>query len=332
MEETVQSYLAGARLENPQQYRNLTLVPVAGGHRDPFDYLTLGEALREGSFEVREVSEGGSVPELRVVNRSERMVLILDGEALVGAKQNRIVNTTILVAAKSETVIPVSCVEQGRWTYQTQTFQSKDRVSHPAIRQRKAADVASSLKASGRFQADQGAVWQEVSFLASRRAALSPSMDMNFIYEKEARALKGYLDHFHRVEGQIGAFFLVNGELAGMDAFGKPDAFARQFRKLLESYALDAVDRYRGEADPSRGLDAPKGMLEKAGSARTEARPSVALGRDIRLEGEGLIGFALEFEGFVLHLCLFPERGGRSEGEDFSRLVRLSTRRRSRGL
>jgi hypothetical protein len=62
------------------------------------------------------------------------MVLILDGEELVGAKQNRIVNTTILVAAGAEIVIPVSCVEQGRWTYKSDAFSSKHRVMSPSIR------------------------------------------------------------------------------------------------------------------------------------------------------------------------------------------------------
>jgi hypothetical protein len=95
------------------------MVPVVSGYDDGLGYITLGEALGVGSIEIREVSEGGSVPELRVDNRAVMVVLILGGGELVGAKQNRIVNTTNLVAAGVEIVIQVSCVEQGRWTYKS---------------------------------------------------------------------------------------------------------------------------------------------------------------------------------------------------------------------
>ena len=81
------------------------------------------------------------MPQLRVVNHSETPVLIVDGEELVGAKQNRAVNTTILIAAGAETIIPVSCVEQGRWTYKTREFKSEGRVMSSKIRASKADQV-----------------------------------------------------------------------------------------------------------------------------------------------------------------------------------------------
>jgi len=55
----------------------------------------------------------GSVPDLLVDNRGDVRVLFLEGEELIGAKQNRILNTSVLVPAHSKIKIPVSCVEPG---------------------------------------------------------------------------------------------------------------------------------------------------------------------------------------------------------------------------
>jgi len=71
-------------------------------------YLTLDQALGGGWAEITEISEQGSVPELRVTNKGAKAVFILDGEELVGSKQNRVVNLSILVPATSKLTIPVS--------------------------------------------------------------------------------------------------------------------------------------------------------------------------------------------------------------------------------
>ena len=98
-----------AELGEPQSYRNLSLFPLlADGIAEP-DYLLLDEALERGCARVSEVSEQGSVPELRFVNECDRSVLLIDGEELVGAKQNRILNLSILVPAHKTIVVPVSC-------------------------------------------------------------------------------------------------------------------------------------------------------------------------------------------------------------------------------
>ena len=81
------------------------------------------EAIECSLLTVTEVSEGGHVPELKVINRGDKPVLLIDGEELVGAKQNRVLNTTILLKEKSETVIPVSCTEHGRWSYKSGHFE-----------------------------------------------------------------------------------------------------------------------------------------------------------------------------------------------------------------
>jgi hypothetical protein len=331
MEKSIQGYLGSLKLGEIQQFKNLAMVPVISDYDNGLDYITLGEAFGAGLIEIREVNEGGSVPELQVVNRAGKMVLILDGEELVGAKQNRIVNTTILVAAGAEIVIPVSCVEQGRWSYKSDVFSSKKRMMSPSIRQVKARDVSASLRSTGRYRSDQSAIWDEVAGLASRRGAESESMDMDFVFDKEAPAIKEYLEGFSLVDRQAGAVFLVNGKVVGMDAFGKSVTFSRVFKSLLESYALDAVDRFEKETDVGTGKKAASDVLAAASVAKSESRPSVGLGMDLRLDSEKLVGFALEHENRVIHLCLFPNAGTRMP-DSSTRMARHSTRRQRRGL
>ena len=86
--------------------------------------MTLEEALALG-FRITEVDAAGSVPELIAFNPLDTPVLLYDGEELLGAKQNRILNVTVLVAPKSETKIPVSCVEQGRWHARSARLKTK---------------------------------------------------------------------------------------------------------------------------------------------------------------------------------------------------------------
>src|SRR5262245_776963 len=141
----------------PSAYRNLTLTPIVlkNGSLSAIEAMSLEEAIANGTIQVTEVSAEGHVPELRVKNSGDKAVLILDGEELVGAKQNRIVNLTILVAPRSEIVIPVSCVEAGRWGYSRSGFAAAERVLNPDIRYRKAAAVTKNLKERRMRQSDQ---------------------------------------------------------------------------------------------------------------------------------------------------------------------------------
>ena len=114
-----------------------------------------GEADRD---RVTEVSEAGSVPFLQVANGADRPLLLLDGQELIGAKQNRILDTTVLVAAHTEVTIPVSCVEQGRWGYRGRQFRPGDASLYASLRARKASHVTQSVRAGRGRRADQGGV------------------------------------------------------------------------------------------------------------------------------------------------------------------------------
>jgi hypothetical protein len=86
---------------------------------------------------IREKGEAGTVPELLVINEADSPVLLLDGEELIGVKQNRTLNTTILLKEHSRTIIPVSCTEAGRWSIVLDRFSHSDLFATPRIREKK---------------------------------------------------------------------------------------------------------------------------------------------------------------------------------------------------
>jgi hypothetical protein len=93
---TVGSILAG----QPQRHGALTVIHILAPMQTEPEWLTLAEA--GDRVRITEVDEEGSVPELRVANRGDLPLLLLDGGHLVGAKQNRILNMTVLVAAHAD--------------------------------------------------------------------------------------------------------------------------------------------------------------------------------------------------------------------------------------
>src|SRR5712691_4491432 len=100
-------------LGEPRSFGGLTLVPLFPSEPPRLEYLGLDEAVARG-LTVKEVDEHGAVETLVVHNPLDELVLLYEGEELVGAKQNRIVARTVLVGATSQLLIPVNCVEQGR--------------------------------------------------------------------------------------------------------------------------------------------------------------------------------------------------------------------------
>ena len=330
MEKAVRDYLGQFTIGDRLVYKNLAMYPLLSSYTGSLDYLTLDEALSEHLIEVSEVSAGGTVTEIKLTNSSPRRVLILDGEELVGAKQNRIVNTTILKDADTTIIIPVICVEQGRWDYRSQRFYSEERIMSYDLRAKKAAQVYASLRRSGKFQSDQGAIWDEILDKAMRMHAPSPSMAMSMMYEKEDSSIKEYLSQFHPVDMQTGAVFMINGRIAGLEGFARPDTFSKVFGKLVRSYALDAIDWFDPEKEPVTQDDAVSGFLADAQAATVEPHSAVALGIDCRLRSNKVIGFALVFDGQVLHLSIFAPANGAKQTGETSRMGRFSARRRNR--
>ncbi|MCF8003704.1 MAG: hypothetical protein K9L32_05770 [Chromatiaceae bacterium] len=299
--------IARLRIGSPLQHQNLTLYPLLRDDSGPTafeaDYRLLDEALAEGSARVTEVSESGSVPELRVINDGAKPVLLLDGEELIGAKQNRILNLTVLAPAQQTILIPVSCVEQGRWHAQSETFGSAQRAHFAAGRARKAADVSDSLRRRGTRESDQSAVWQDIAERSRRFGVTSQTGAAADLYTQQRTQLDAFQQAFQAQPTQCGALFAINGRLVGLDLFDCPGTLAAALGKLVESHALDALDAANAPMAPQP--PAPQPWLERIATAEIERFAAVGEGEDWRLSGAGLAGGALVKDDRLVHLCAF---------------------------
>jgi hypothetical protein len=287
-------------------FENLTMVPLLATEAPSRAvYDVLDEALASGSFEITEVSDHGSVPELRVVNRGEKPVLIVDGEELTGAKQNRVVNLTILVPAHSDLTIPVSCVEAGRWRARSKKFAAAPRAQYATGRARRMSQVTACMRDAGARFADQADVWKDIADKSARMGASSPTSAMEALFVDHAAKLDAFVSALHPVENQVGALFSVAGQIVGLDLFDRPSTLRKVLPKLVRSAAIDALDT-RGSALPgiTTAAAAPH-FIAALSSAPAQVAPAIGLGEDVRLSGPALTGAALSVDGAVVHLSGF---------------------------
>jgi hypothetical protein len=295
--------LAALGLGTPQVRRNLAFFPLLGDSDAPRDYLFLDEALERGLARVSEVSEAGRVPELAFENHSAEKILLVDGDELVGAKQNRIVNLSILVGAGKRVAIPVSCVEQGRWSWRTREFRASEAMLFARARARKMARVSESLRSRGGREADQHEVWDSIAEKAEKLKVASRTSAMSDVYESYAQALERYEKAFRAQPRQRGAVVALDGRVVGVELFDSPAAFARCLAKLVRSYALDAVETAeRSEERVPCGADVER-FLESVAGAEASRHAALGEGEDVRLSADGLAGGALVADGRVVHLA-----------------------------
>jgi len=300
--------LAGVQIGEPMAHRNLTVFPLIGGSAGPADYLTLDEALQRKCVVITEVSQGGSVPELKFINSGNQWVFLLDGEELIGAKQNRVLNLSIIVAGGKSLIIPVSCVEAGRWSHRSRDFSSAPRAQYAEGRAMKMAQVSASMRATGQRRSDQSKIWESIGDRASRFQVASDTSAMSDIYEQEESRLRDYVNAFSVRDQQCGALFAIGGRVVGLELFDSSDTLRKLFAKLLRSYGLDALDRAGSKPsgeEPPCTADKAREFLDKVAEAEPEEFPAVGEGVDIRISGGKLTGAALAAGDRVIHLSAF---------------------------
>ena len=217
--------------------------------------ITLDDAMAQKKVIVHET---GNVSQLQVENVStDETVFIQAGDIVRGGKQDRVITTDLLLQPKSGKVaMGAFCVEQGRWqprgAENVKEFgSSKNRLS------------SKELKVAALSKKEQGEVWKEVSDLQRKlqdkvqsnvkdsrsETSLQLSLENDAVkgkVEDYVKALKQAAKNHDKANGYVA---LINGEISSADVFVSPALFQKQWSKLIQSTATEALAESSSEAE-----------------------------------------------------------------------------------
>jgi len=238
-----------------QHQHVITIAQVRHMPFNTLDFLSVHRAYEKNLLKVEEVSEEGNVNQLLLTNLSDGYIFIMDGDILKGAKQNRVANTSILVAAGVKLVIPVSCVEQGRWAYDRDDLMPSEEVAYRKIREQKARDIYwNRAQGSDKHNVDQHQVWGHVNNYLSDLGEHSATASHSDAFESKRMDIGKMIDGFSVREEANGLAYFINGKLCGIEIFNREDVYSDYFGRLLNSIAMDAqiVMRKSNRAETGR--------------------------------------------------------------------------------
>jgi hypothetical protein len=281
---------------DPLEHRGIVVTPLFPTRNPAARYIALDDALPAG-LHITEISEAGIVPELAVVNLLDDDVLLYDGEELVDAKQNRILDVSVLVGAQG--TLPAR------------------QVSHRDRRRGNAEALATQPLVRG---VAQNKAWAEIGDKQVRMGVAPHTWSNDDTIEAFGRRLRELEQEFPAEPGQCGAVLAVGGDLC-LDAVSRPDVFARLWPKLRAGYLLDALEHLDDDPAP---IEEIAGFVDEVADAVPARGPSAGLGNDVRLRGPGVIGSALELDGELIQLSAFTSSDGGARA--FGRIARPSRR------
>jgi hypothetical protein len=294
---TVNSYIEKLRIAKAITYKNLVIYPLTIQHMTKTDYVTLDEAMKKNWLTIREIG-AGEVNHVELKNSGNKVVFIMTGEMLSGAKQDRMLREDLLIGPKSEWLrVPVYCVEHGRWISVSSTFKSSKECAPNALRQR------------ARITEDQSEVWDAIASSQERLGITSGTSTVHANYEDEEikKELATYTRHFGQLpeltKNTVGVVVATGNRVICVDVFANNDLITKFWSKLLRSYAMDALS----EREPVVRKEDVEDLIRALAKANHVSVGTPGMGNLYRIDTDFGTGTALIHNDRVVHLDFFVD-------------------------
>lgn len=280
-------------LGKQQEYNNIVVVPVLKDSSPKLDILDLKTGFEMGLVDVSEC-EDSVVGTIMVKNDATTPLILVDGEEIAGAKQNRIVGQTMLIPSKVNMPIPVNCSEKGRWDYKSD-FKPSNYMANSETRLNK------TLANMGHSKVDaQNAVWDSIDNLQERRNSFSNTGALRDNYESNEKTNTEYLEHFQIQDNQVGIIALL-GSKVGVDIFGSSALYKKYNDMILKSYIIDDIGKKTFIKNDFDFEDVLDNINEKYYTKRN----TVGLGQSYYIKSPNGFGSSLVYENDLIHANFF---------------------------
>lgn len=294
--------LTSIEFGSPHKSGRMTVVPLVGDMPGP-QYMTLKRALLEGVLKIVELDENATVSELVATNVSDEHILVVEGEEILGAMQNRVLNTTVLLLPNSVTRIPVSCTELGRWSETSAQFSDSDEVMPSKVRVGMKERVSYSMRQNSR-DSGQSAVWNDIDLLAEDLGVHSRTSAMKDTTLRYRADLDSQSEDFDPAVGQVGSVIFVDSEMVGLEIVSSPDAFKELWPKMFRSYAIDALrTKPRGDSNVELAKVVEK-LLTGIPTWIWDNFDGVGGGQELRSKSGDSVGSALALDEDLVYMSV----------------------------
>ena len=301
---TIQT-LTQTKVHDPIRRKGLSVFPLSLPVERPTD-----AKLADDSLEVSEL-ETATVPQLQVHNPGKVPMLIPAGRVLEGGRQTRTVNVSILVPAGATMVIPVSCVEAGRW-HGGRMFRNSGRNLSRRARIAKERGVYNNIRARGAKHSDQGAVWNSIAAELNTRHLQSDSslyLEAERFVEndREMAALVNELLEKGIEDGQTGIAIAYGDKVVGVELFTSTDDLAASWEALVRTAVLDA-DTTKSDSDASATVADVEAFLARVAAYPATTTEGTGIGTEFHVAEADLVAHALtDDSGNLVHAYAFVD-------------------------
>jgi hypothetical protein len=286
-----------AAVGRPLTRCGVSLFPVYMHQRDP--------GVTSGDIAAVQITEQTSakVPTLQATNLTGAPVLLVEGEAVTGGRQDRVLNVSVLLGAGVTIDIPVSCVEQGRWGGGTR-FGRGEMMATRRVRREKTAGVTRNVRANGSRRSDQGDVWSAVHHELNRLGlhnATGTLDDMSRGITDDIGRAVDELIALGPLPGQCGVVVAHGSRVVAADVFASSGMLRDRWAAIVRSHMVDAPGAVRGTPSATRALK----FLHRFARGTATSVPGVGLGREHHITTCGLVGQALLWDDVIIHASAF---------------------------